>query len=289
MRAFLGTQRHLPLLVAVLLAQLFLLAYQIKTENDVRLIRRWAVAVIAPVGKAVNAVQDTAGSFLRHYVALYDARQESERLRAELDQARLRLQELEARAADTEQLATLLEFKQSHAWAPLLAAQVIAASPAAATRTVLIDRGQAAGLKPNMAVLTPDGVVGKVMTVFPEAAQVLLITDRKSGVGVQVAGSELLGVLNGTGGPLCALEYVPNEETVAVGATLLTSGQDQIFPKGLPVGRVLSVGRGESFQEIVVQPAARLTRLEHVLVLAGPPEALATTAQAPESRRQLSR
>lgn len=289
MRAFVERHSHLSLLVAVLLAQLFFLAYQIKGANDVRLIRLWAVAVISPVEKGLNAVVDAAASLFQNYVALYGARQENQRLQAELDQARLRLQELEARAAEAQQLATLLELKQTYPRAPLLAADVIAASAAATTLTVMINRGREDGLAPNMAVLTPDGVVGKVIAAYPGVAQVLLITDAKSGVGAVVADSRLLGVVKGTGASLCQLDYIPNQETVAVGAEVLTSGQDQIFPKGLPLGRVTAVRPGEFFQEITVEPAARLTRLEHVLVLVGPPESLATTAQTADSPPAVAR
>lgn len=280
MRVFLERHRHASLLVTVLLAQLFFLAYQIKTDNDVRLIRRWAMAVIAPVEKGISSVLHAADYLWETYVALYGARQESRRLQAELDHARVRLQELEARAAEADQLAALLELKQSYPRAPLLAARIIAINPATPTRTAVIDRGRDAGLAPNMVVLTPEGLVGKVVSVFPGVAQVLLITDRKSGVGVEVAGSQLKGVVKGTGSSLCRLEYIPNEEQVSPGAELLTSGQDQLFPPGLPVGRVKSVRPGEFFQEITVEPAAPLNRLEYVLVLAGPPETLVTTAQS---------
>ncbi|MBI4466793.1 MAG: rod shape-determining protein MreC [Acidobacteria bacterium] len=289
MRAFLERHRHLSLLVAMLLAQLFFLAYQIKGAKDVRLIRLWAVAVISPFEKAVDAVVDGLGSLVENYVALYGARQESQRLRAELDLARLRLQELEARAAEAEQLAALLELKHAYPRAPLRAAEVIGSSPAATTLTVLINRGSEEGLAPNMVVLTPDGVVGKVIAAFPGVSRVLLLSDPKSGVGALVADSRQLGVVKGTGGSLCRLEYIRNEEPVAVGAEVLTSGQDQVFPKGLPLGRVTAVRPGEFFQEIMVQPAARLTRLEHVLVLAGPPESLTATAQASDSSKQLAR
>ena len=104
-------------------------------------------------------------------------------------------------------------------------------------------------------------------------------------MGVELADSQVKGVLKGTGSSLCRLEYIPHEETVAIGTQLVTSGQDQLFPKGLPVGQVLSVRPGEFFQEIVVQPAAPLTRLEQVMVLAGPPETLTTAKKAPGAER----
>lgn len=280
MRAFVERHRHVSLLVAVLLAQLFFLAFQIKGQNDVRLIRLWAMAVVAPVEKLANGVVDGVASLYSSYIGLYHAREESQRLEAELAQARLRVQELETQAAEAEQLHALLGLKQAHPRAPLVAAEVIGSSPAAATLTVLINRGSEAGLAPNMVVLTPEGVVGKIIAAYPGSAEVLLLTDRKSGVGAMVADTRLLGVLKGAGGYYCRLEYVPNEETVAVGAELVTSGQDQVFPKGLPLGRVVAVRPGELFQEITVEPAAALRRLESVLVLAGAPQALTTTAEA---------
>lgn len=289
MRAFLERHSHLSLLVAALLAQLFFLAYQIKGENQVRLIRLWAVAVFSPVERAVRGAAEAGTSVYEDYLALYDARQENRRLSAELDQARLRLHELGARAAEADQLAALLALKQSYARAPLVAANVIGTSPAASTRTVLIDRGSEDGLDTNMVVLTPQGVVGKVVAVFPSVSQVLLLTDQKSGVGVVVAGTNLLGVVKGTGGSLCQMDYVPNQEVMSPGANLLTSGQDQLFPKGLPVGRVLTVRPGETFLEITVEPAAPLSRLEHVLVLAGPPETLGSAAQGSSGSARLDR
>lgn len=289
MRGFVERHRHLSLLVVTLLVQLLVLAYQIEGDNEIRVLRRWVVAVIIPVENGLRTLFSAGASLVEKYVVLYEAGQENQRLREELDQTRLRLQELEVRAAEAEQLAALLELKQTYSRAPLAAAKVIGASPAANTRTVLINRGGGAGLKPNMAVITPEGVVGKVVFVFPRAAQVLLITDLKSGVGAVVADSRAQGVVKGTGGSVCRLEYVPNERTVPVGAKVLTSGQDQLFPKGLPVGQVTSVRPGEFFQEIAVEPAAHLSRLEHVLVLAGPPETLTTTAQGADSSQPLSR
>jgi rod shape-determining protein MreC len=289
MRAFLERHRHGSLLVAVLLAQLFFLAYQIKADNDVRLIRRWAIAVASPVEMVVRGAVDGGFSVLEQYLLLYNARQESQRLRAELDEAQLRLQELEVRAGHTDELEAMLGLKQIRAEAPLVAARVIAASPATATRTVLIDRGREDGIEVNMAVLTPRGVVGKVVAAFPSTAQVLLITDQKSGVGVRVVGTELAGVVTGTGGASCQLKYIPNEKTLSAGVELITSGQDQLFPAGLPVGRVASVRPGELFLTIDVEPAAPLMSLDHVLVLAGPPETLGTAAQAVGRSERLAR
>jgi rod shape-determining protein MreC len=270
--------------VAVLLAQLFFLAYQIKTSNEVRLLRVWALAVLGPVEVGVHGTVDAVAYLYENYISLTNVRRENRRLQAELDQARLRLRELESHAAEADELAALLQYKQTYSWAPLVAARVIGSNPAPSRRFVYIDRGRPDGLRPNMVVLTPEGVVGKIVEVTDQGfAQVLLISDPESGVGALVVGPNLLGVVKGTGGALCRLDYIPAEASMAEGAEVVTSGQDRLYPKGLPLGRVTLVSPGESFLEVRVQPAAPLGRLEHVLVLAGPPESLTTTAQAAEA------
>ncbi|MCH7765769.1 MAG: rod shape-determining protein MreC [Acidobacteria bacterium] len=280
MRTWVERHHHLSLLVAVLLAQVLFLAFQIKRDNQARLIRLWAVAMISPVEKVLDWAVDGTTSAVENYVVLVGTRQENQALQAELDSAHRKINQLEARAAEAEQLASLLDLKLSYPETHAQAAEVIGASAAGSIRTVLISRGANAGLEVNMPVLTPAGVVGKLVSVYPRTAGVLLITDEKSGVGALVADSRVHGVLKGTGGSLCRLAYVPNEEPVSVGARLLTSGQDQLFPKGLPVGTVVSVQPGDFFQVIEVQPAAFLSRLEHVLVLTGPRDALGTSARS---------
>jgi rod shape-determining protein MreC len=118
-----------------------------------------------------------------------------------------------------------------------------------------------------MAVITADGVVGKVQEVYGHVSNVLEITDRDSGVGALLAGSRIQGPVGDTGEPLMIMKYVSNDETVNVGQQILTSGQDQIFPKDLPVGTITEVKAGSPFKQIRVKPAAHLDQLEEVMVL----------------------
>ncbi len=274
MRAFLQRHRHLALLLLILFTQLLLLAYQIKRDNDIRLIRLWAVALATPVEKSLHFVVDSATALWEGYISLYGTERENRQLRAELEQARLRLHELEARVAEVDRLTALLELKQHYPQIPLLTAEVIGASPAPTARTIFVNRGQNHGVKRNMAVLTPLGIVGKVIHVFPNSAQVLLITDPESGVGAMLAETHVQGVVKGTGHTLCRLEYISSEEAVSAGMRVLTSGQDLLYPKGFPIGTVASVEVGDYFQKILVTPAARLNRLEHVFILVGAPDIL---------------
>ena len=259
--------RPLTLLATVVLAQVLLLAFQIKRENNVRLIRYWAVQLMTPLESAGTWTFSHAGGLWSGYVGLRNSRAENEHLRSEVDKLRLRNSELESRSAEAQRLETLLNFHESHPEAPMLAAQVIGASADPTSHTLFINRGEHDHLRRNMGVITPDGVVGKIVEVFPSTAQVLLINDKDSGVGALFAVSRTHGVVRGSGDPEPHMEYVINEEKLQAGDVIVTSGEDRIFPKDLVIGTVGSARLGNPFQTISVQPAARLDRLEDVIVL----------------------
>lgn len=259
--------RPLALLAATVLAQVLLLAFQIKREHDVRLIRYWAAEVVTPGARAGTWTISKMGGVWTGYVALHSARAENETLRREVSELRLRNRELESQAGEAQRLAALLNFRESHPEAPMLAAQVIGASADPASHTLFINRGERDRVRRNQAVITPDGIVGKIVEVLPGTAQVLLIDDKDSGVGALFAETRTHGVIKGSGDPQPRMEYVGNDEKVHTGEMILTSGEDRIFPKGLLVGTVADVSPGYPFQVIHVRPGARLDRLEDVLIL----------------------
>ena len=270
MMAIPSRHRSLTLLASVVLAQVLLLAIQIKRERQVRLIRLWAVELISPLQRigswAIQGVEHGWGG----YIGLRRAREENEVLRSELDRLKVRNAELEGRALEADRLATLLNFRTAHAEVPMLAASVIGASPDPGSQVMYINRGSRDGLRRDMGVITPDGVVGKILAVYPDTSQVLLMSDKESGVGALLADTRTQGPIKGTGEPQVSMEYVSNDEKVSVGEAVLTSGQDRIFPKDLPIGTVAEVApdRKMPFMRIRVKPAAHLDRLEEVLVLA---------------------
>jgi len=149
----------------------------------------------------------------------------------------------------------------------MVGARVIGASPGTASVTIDIDRGQRDGIKKNMGVITPDGVVGKVVEAYANTAQVLLLTDKDSGVGALLADSRAQHPVGGTGEPLLVMKYVPNDDNVNDGERVVTSGMDRIFPRDLPVGTIVEIKPGNPFKQIRVRPAANLERLEEVIVL----------------------
>jgi rod shape-determining protein MreC len=261
--------KSLTLLAGVIVAQVLLLAVQIKREQQVRLIRVWAVELISPVQRLGAWTIDQIGNGWGGYVGLRHTRQENQALRAELDRLKIRNAELEGRAIEADRLATLLNFRDAHTEVPMLAARVIGASPDSGSLVVFINRGSRDGIRRNMGVITPDGVAGKILAVYSDTSQVLLLNDKESGVGALLAGSRTQGPVKGTGEPRLSLDYISNDEKVSVGQVVVTSGEDRIFPKDLPVGTVAEVKPDQKtpFMQIRLIPAAHLDRLEEVLVL----------------------
>jgi rod shape-determining protein MreC len=259
--------KSLTLLAGVLIAQLLMLAVQIKRDSRGRLIRVWAISAAYPFERSGAWGFGEVKGVWTHYFALRTTQKENEALRIENDALKLTIAQLQGKAAEADRLAAILNFKQVHEQVPMLAARVIAASAGTASRTVEIDRGERDGIRQNMAVITPDGAVGKVIEVYRGTSQVLLLTDKDGGAGAMLLTSRTQGVVGGTGDPMMQMKFVANEDSVAIGEKIVTSGMDKIFPRDIPVGTVMEVKGGNTFKQIRVEPAAKLDRLEAVIVL----------------------
>jgi rod shape-determining protein MreC len=259
--------KSLALLGVVLLAQILLLAVQIKSDSRGRLIRVWAVSAVSPFERAGAWGFGNIRGVWSHYFALQTTSRENQALRIENDALKLTISQLQSRATEADRLAALLNFREAHREVPMLGARVIGASAGTASRAIEIDRGERDGIRRNMAVITPDGAAGKVIEVFSDAAQVLLLTDKEGGAGAMLVESRIQGPVLGTGEPTLFMKYVANDETVNVGDKIVTSGMDKIFPRDVPVGTVLEVKAGIPFKQIRVRPAVKLERLEEVFVL----------------------
>jgi len=271
MESVLSRYRNLIILVGVLFLQVLGLAMQVKRANneaqDTRLIRIWAVGAISPFERSVVWLQNGTSNLWHNYIYLRGVRAENRELKEQIEQMRLEQVRLNQDATQAHRLQTLLAFKEQYV-AKTVAAQVIGSSGSDLSRVIYIDKGENDGLGRDMAVITADGIVGKVLTVYPSVSQVLLINDPSSGVGAILEKSRLQGVLRGSANGEVMLERVMSDEQVTPGETLLTSGGDQIFPKGLPIGTVMAVGNGRDlFLNIRIKPAADLSKLEEVLVL----------------------
>ena len=271
MENLISRYRNVTILAALLFVQVLGLAVQVKRSNEnepTRLIRIWAVSAVTPFERTIVFLQNGTGNIWHNYFYLRGVRQENRDLKQKIQQLEIERARLSEDAEQAHRLQALLGFKEEFI-SQTVAAQVIGSSGSEQSRSVYIDKGRLDGVRADMAVITADGIIGKVLRVEKgHVASVLLINDQTSGVGAILEKTRLQGVLRGTPGGEVVLEKVMSDETVPAGERVLTSGGDQIFPKGLIVGTVTKVSLGQDlFLNIRVKPAADLSRLEEVLVI----------------------
>lgn len=296
MESFLSRFRNVIVLVIVLSAQTVLLATQIKRPKDpqrpesgtTRLIRLWAVEIFVPLEHAFTATGHFFSNSWHNYVDLRGVRQQNQELQHQLDLLRLQEVRLAEDAGQARRLQALLAFKEQYI-SQTVAAQVVGTSGTDRSRVFYIDKGSNDGLKTDMPVISPAGVVGKINKVFPNTAQVLAISDPQSGAGVMLEKSRVRGVLRGTARSFPEItKTVMSDEKVDRGERVLTSGGDQIYPRGMEVGivdQVLPDREGEPFLTLRVRPSADLNRLEEVLVITKVEDKQTEPSEAPAKLR----
>lgn len=273
-------RRTVYLAVAVLLGHVLLISAQVSSRTGVSLLETVLFSGLSQVQLAsARVVQGVAGAW-SEYVALRQYRHEAARLQGELDRMGVELQQARAQARRTEQLEVLLQLSRSEL-PQVQAARVIAADPTAVFRTVTIDKGYQDGIRRDMAVLSPLGVVGRVIDEpGRHSAKVQLIIDRNAGVGAQLERTGTGGVVVGADGdPALRMEYVSNLAEVEPGDLVATSGLDGIYPRGYVIGRVERAERGSGlYREIRIRPRVDFSALDTVLVVTSPPRQAAPDA-----------
>jgi rod shape-determining protein MreC len=287
---FLARFKNALFLIGVLLTQAIALAVQVRSPIDpaepdgpsVRLIRLWATAAVTPFERVAHAVGYGMSHGWSDYIDLRHVRQQNEQLQLELTRMRIEQAAMAEDALEGRRLQALLAFREKYV-ASTIAAQVIGSSGSEQSRVLLIDKGWRDGLKPDMAVITPDGIVGKLRDVFPTTSQVLEIDDQSSGAGVILASTRIRAILRGTLTGRVQIGNLMADSRIKPGETVLTSGGDQVFPRGLPVGTIESIAPDldhQPYMAIVVHPAVNLARVEEVLVITG------TQAELPGAAEQ---
>ena len=266
MEFLLNRYRNLTVLLVVIAAQLLLLAYQVKSNQDVRLVRVWAVSAVTPLARLLEVVRRNTIGVAEDYLDLIHVRDENNSIKKELGRLKMENQYLKTELSTADRVQALRAF-QSRTPSRTIAARIIGNGTGMNSKDVLIDRGSGSGVMRGMAVVTPDGIVGRVLASYPTASQVLLITDPTFAAGVISEKNRIHGTLKGIGQSKCIIDYVQNEEKVDVGEVFYTSGDDRVFPKGLPVGTATVVRPGKTFKDIFVVPAGTQDGLEEVLVV----------------------
>jgi rod shape-determining protein MreC len=267
------------LLAGLVAAHLVVISHQVDGGKGGSLLERGVFSVLYPFQWTVAAAAGAVKGGLASYVDLRGVRQENVRLQERVAVLETLLQEKQDRVREAERLREVLGLREI---LPLetLAAEVVARDGLPYYRLLTIDRGVDHGVRVDAPVISPTGVVGRVIRAFPKGAQVQLLLDAQAGVGVLIERTRVTGVASGLSGPAegsgpdLEMRYVPALADVQVGDVVVTSGLDRIFPKGLAVGRVRAVGPGAGlFKDVRVEPAARFSTLEEVLVLLSVPPA----------------
>jgi rod shape-determining protein MreC len=266
MESFPSRYRNLSVLLLLLVAQLLLLAYQVKTSQDVRLIRLWAVTAVTPVARAIEWVRSGVAGAWENVFVLGDVRAENKQLKRELAELRLKNQLLAAELQTADRTKALIEFR-SQVPSKTIAARIIGTGTGANARTVFVDRGSVEGVKRGMAAITDKGIVGKVVAAYPTASLVQLITEQGSAAGVISQKNRVRGTLKAQGSGTLIVDYIRNEEKVEIGEWFYTSGTDRIYPRGLPVGRVKSTREGRGSKEVIIEPSGLQGGLEEMLIV----------------------
>jgi rod shape-determining protein MreC len=262
-------QRTGYLVLAVVLAHVILISAQVNAEPGASVLETVTFVAFAEVQRLLTSGLDNVVGLWSGYVGLRDVREQNVELNREVTDLRFELQTQRALAQQTRSLERLLELRQTVAL-PTLSARVIATDATPYFRTLTIDRGRQDGVRSDLAVIAPDGVVGRVVgSPGSRAAQVQLLIDRNAAAGALIERTRASGVVVGTDDSSeLKLEYVPNLEDVKVGDEVVTSGIDGIYPKGFRIGVVTEVADGVGlYQLIQVSPVVEFSQIEDVLVV----------------------
>ena len=262
-------------LIVVIAVNIIILSVSSRTKEPVYGLGRLAIYVVSPFQKAVTRTVRFVEGVWEHYFFLVSAARENDALHARLDEALERGHRCTEIELSNQRLKSLLHFQQSIK-RELLPAAVIGKDPSTWFKTIVIDKGRDDGVEKGLPVVVPAGIAGQVMEVTGAYSKVVLIIDQNNAVDALVQRSRARGLVTGAAAGRCVFKYVLLKNDVTVGDTLISSGLDGVFPKGLRVGRVSDVIRRNAgiFQEVKVTPFVDFEKLEEVLVVLNPPDHL---------------
>jgi rod shape-determining protein MreC len=263
-------QRSGYLFLGVILGHILLISAQVNSTSGVPVLESVTFGIFSEVQRALSGGVSGIRRGWSGYVGLRNLKAENEDLKRQLASAQVAAQEQRALADRARGFQKLLELRDRLALATA-AAEIIGGPASPDFRTLTIDKGTRDGLRPDMAVIAPEGVVGRIVVPSARSAKVQLLIDRNAAAGVIVERTRAQGVVVGGGDDRLQMQYVSEVSDLAVGDVVVTSGIDTIYPKGLVVGRIEVVEKnGPAFKRIIVRPAVDFSRLEEVLVVLTP-------------------
>jgi rod shape-determining protein MreC len=263
-------QRSGYLFIAVMLGHVLLISAQVNSRSGVPMLESVTFGVFSEVQRTLTGGLSGVRQLWSGYVGLRHLKVENDELKRQLAATQVAMQEQRALGDRTRGLEKLLEMREK---LPLktTAADVIGAAAIPDFRTLTIDKGTHDGLRGDMAVIAPAGVVGRIVIPSARSAKVQLLVDRNAAAGAIIERSRAQGVVVGSGDDRLQMEYVSEVSDIAVGDTVVTSGIDGIYPKGFVIGQIEAVERsGGGYKRIVVKPAVDFKSIEEVLVVVAP-------------------
>ena len=264
-------QRTGYLFLAVVLAHVLLISTQVTSRSGVPVLESVVFGVLAEVQRVVMSATSGVRNVWSGYIGLRHVKTENDELKRQLAEAQILLQQQRALADRARGFQDLLELR-GRSDLETVAAEIIGAASASDFLTVTINKGSHAGLKPDMAVIAPAGVVGRIIVTSPRSSKVQLLVDRNAAAGAIIERSRAQGVAMGGGDGRLRLEYMSEAFDVAVGDQVVTSGIDMIYPKGFVIGKVDVVEKaGAAYKRVTIKPAVDFSSIEEVLVVLTPP------------------
>jgi rod shape-determining protein MreC len=268
------------LFLAVVVAHVILISTQVTTRRGVPMLQEAVFGVFSEVQRGANTVATRVRSSWQNYFALQQVQEENEQLKQQISALQIRLQQERNLAQQSESLQKLLQLKTATELMTT-AGSVIAGSASPEFRTITVDKGTSDGVHADMAVISPAGVVGRIIQPSARASKVQLLIDRNAAAGALVERTRAQGVAVGTGTDELRMDYVSGSADVKAGDAVVTSGIDGIYPKGFVIGQIQSVRRGAGqYSSIVIRPAVDFSALEAVLIVLTPPSAAEAARRA---------
>jgi rod shape-determining protein MreC len=261
-------QRSHWLLATLLLAQIVLMSASARDpQSGQSMLRTWIMTPLSFVANRADRVYSAVSGWIASYVALRGVREENARLREEVERLTAERNEAMERSTRLDLLERELGLQKRPTY-PTVAANVVSRDMSLWSRRLILDRGTMDGIKKDMPVATNSGIVGRVVSVGPNWAQVQVITDKLAGAGAMLQQSRAMGEMRGLGTDRCELKSISTGQEVQIGEAVVTTGLDRIYPKGLLIGTVEQVEGDPNSPslKIIINPSARVDRIEQVLV-----------------------
>ncbi len=228
-----------------------------------------SVSLTAPFQEAFTKSVRFVRDIWRHYFFLVSAAKINDNLKKALSHAVEKENQYKEANLANDRIRRLLEFRKTIA-DRVVAAEIIGKDPSPWFKSIIIDKGWKDGIKKGLPVLDPEGIVGLVTEVSPNYSKVLLIIDQNSSVDALIQNSRAWGIIRGKSSSQCIFKYVLRKHEIREGDTVVSSGLDGVFPKGVRVGEVSKVTKhktGAIFQEVFVTPYVDFEKLEEVLII----------------------